>query len=70
MEKEIILYSTGCPKCQILKNKLSDKQIPYIENNNIDDMLQLNISQVPVLSVDGTLYNFRQAVELINKGEI
>lgn len=70
MEKKIILYSTGCPKCQILKNKLSDKQIPYIENNNIDEMLQLNISQVPVLSVDGTLYNFRQAVELINKGEI
>lgn len=70
MEKKIILYSTGCPKCQILKNKLSDKQIPYIENNNIDEMLQLNISQVPVLSVNGTLYSFRQAVELINKGEI
>lgn len=70
MEKKIILYSTGCPKCQILKNKLSDKQISYIENNNIDEMLQLNISQVPVLSVNGTLYSFRQAVELINKGEI
>lgn len=70
MEKKIILYSTGCPKCQVLKNKLKDREIGYTENNNVEEMLRLGVEQVPVLSVDGILYDFRQAIVLINKGEI
>lgn len=65
--REIILYSTGCPKCEVLKKKLSEKDIPYTENNSVDEMLALGITQVPILDNNGTLMDFKAAVEWINK---
>lgn len=62
-----ILYSTGCPKCKILKKKLDDANIVYEENNNVDDMLKLGLEQVPVLFVDGTVFNFDEAVKWIGE---
>lgn len=62
----IILYSTGCPKCKILKQKLDSKAIPYTENNSVEEMLRLDILQVPVLSVDGKLLPFGKANEWLN----
>ena len=53
---KIILYSTGCPKCKVLKHKLEEKGIAYTENNTVDEMLSLGIVQVPVLSVDQLPY--------------
>lgn len=32
----ITLYSTGCPKCKVLKKKLEEKGIKYTENNSVD----------------------------------
>ena len=61
----VILYSTGCPKCTVLKNKLYDKNIKFAENNSVNDMLSLGITQVPVLEVDGTKMNFKEAVNWI-----
>ena len=62
----IIFYSTGCPKCKILKQKLDSKSIQYTENNSVEEMLALGIVQVPVLSVDGALMQFPDAVAWIN----
>lgn len=71
MKNEIILYTTGCPKCQVLKRKLDDRKIIYILNSSVDEMLKLGITQVPVLSIDGQLKNFRESVEWIaNQGGI
>lgn len=66
---EVILYSTGCPKCNVLKKKLNDKNINFTENNDIDIMASLGIEQVPVLSIDGKLMNFTQANTWINERE-
>ena len=63
----VILYSTGCPKCDVLKQKLNGKSIQYTENNSVDEMIALGIAQVPVLSVDGKQLNFSQAVMWINQ---
>lgn len=63
----VILYSTGCPKCNILKKKLDAKSIVYTEENSVDKMLAMGINQVPVLSVDDELLAFVQANEWINK---
>lgn len=62
----IILYSTGCPKCRVLHNKLMDKHIEFVENNSVEDMTELGITQVPVLCVDGNLFEFKDAVAWIN----
>ena len=62
----VVLYSIGCPKCSVLKKKLEANEIEYQESNDVDEMLGLGISQVPVLSVDGELLSFVEANEWIN----
>lgn len=66
MQDNIILYSTGCPRCEVLKSKLNDKAISYTENNSVDEMTALGITQVPILSVNGTMYEFKEAVDWVN----
>ena len=65
--QSIILYSTGCPRCDVLKDKLDTKAISYSINNSVDEMTELRISEVPVLSVNGQLLKFKEAVDWVNK---
>lgn len=67
MDKNIVLYSTGCPRCEILKKKLMMYNIPFEENNSFDEMLNLGIMQVPVLKVDNEYLEFRDANQWINE---
>ena len=62
----VILYSTGCPKCKILKKKLAEKNIDYAENQNVEAMVALGIDQVPVLKIDGEMMNFGKANQWVN----
>ena len=62
----IILYSTGCPKCKVLKSKLDEKGIKYQVNDNIQYMLDKGITTVPVLKVENDLLNFTDAVKWVN----
>ena len=64
---KLILYSTGCPKCNVLKKKMDSKNIKYVECNSISEMEKLNISSVPMLMVNGELMMFKEAVDYINK---
>lgn len=64
--ENIVLYSTGCPRCVVLKKKLDSKGIVYTENNSVDDMVALGISAVPVLSVNTQLMDFSEANEWVN----
>lgn len=66
MTETVVLYSTGCPRCTVLKKKLEDKQISYEEKNSVDEMLELGIMSVPVLSVDGEMMDFVSAVSWLN----
>lgn len=62
----VILYTSGCPKCDILKKKLDDKNIEYSVFNNIDKMIEMGLNEVPVLDVDGKRMNYIEAVKWIN----
>lgn len=66
---EIILYSTNCPKCKILEKKLTEKNIKFTKNNNVIEMSELGIDQVPVLSIDGKMLSFVEANKWINERE-
>ena len=66
---EIILYSTNCPKCKILEKKLTEKNIKFTKNNNVVEMSELGIDQVPVLSIDGKMLSFVEANKWINERE-
>lgn len=66
MNKDIILYSTGCPKCEILKKKMGEKNISYTEINDIDIMNEKNITFVPMLEIEGKLLNYKESVSFVN----
>lgn len=63
---KIILYSTGCPKCQILETKLSQKNIDYEVNNDVDLMQEKGFTTLPMLDIDGKIMDFGNAVKWVN----
>lgn len=69
---QITIYTTNtCPKCQILKKKLKEKNIPFLEETDVNKMLELDILAVPQMKVDNSkLMNFEQAVQWVNKQEV
>jgi len=63
---EVIVYGTGCPKCNVLKKKLGDKNIEFSEVTDVDKMMELGLNSVPYLSIDGVLMDFADAVRWVN----
>ena len=66
----IILYTTGCPRCHVLETKLKQKNIEYVECNDVEEMEKKDISSVPCLDVDGDLMDFGSAVKWVNEQEV
>lgn len=60
-----ILYSTGCPRCKVLKEKLKAANIDYSEISEVDKIMEQGIFTVPVLEVDGVKMDFVTANEWI-----
>lgn len=63
----IILYTTHCPKCNILKAKLDEKNISYTEYDNVEFMKDMGITTVPVLNINNKLLEFKSAVDWVNQ---
>lgn len=63
----IVLYSTNCPKCKVLKSKLEQNNINFIENNDIELMAQKGFTTAPMLEIDSVVYNFKEAVAWIGE---
>lgn len=66
---EIIFYSTHCPRCKVLEQKLKQKNIQYTECNDMEEMENREITSVPCLSVDGNILEFGSAVKWVNEQE-
>lgn len=62
----VILFSTHCPKCNILDKKLKEKNITYTEVNDVDVMTEKGFTTVPMLEVDGTVMDFKEANDWVN----
>jgi glutaredoxin-related protein len=62
----VIFYSTHCPKCNVLKKKLDQKNVAYEEVNDVDVMTQKGFMQAPMLEVDDKVMNFSEATNWIN----
>ena len=67
---KIVLYSTKCPRCKVLEQKLKKKGLEYIEENDVQEMIAMGFKSAPLLSVDGAKpMEFAQAVQWINAQE-
>lgn len=62
----IILYTIGCPQCNVLKTKLDKKNISYTTVTDKNKMREMGLSRLPVLEVDGNIMEFPAANTWIN----
>lgn len=63
---DIILYTTGCPRCKIIEKKLELKGIKFKTNTDEDEMVAIGLTEAPSLCVGGELLGFSDAVAWIN----
>lgn len=63
---KVVLYSTHCPKCNVLTKKLNAKNIVYEEITDVDLMEEKGFTSVPMLEVDGIIMDFKAANDWIN----
>lgn len=65
----IVMYSTHCPKCNVLEQKLNSKNINYGIIDDVNIMIDKGFDFLPVLEVDGKIMEFNEAVRWINEQE-
>lgn len=62
----IVLYTTNCPKCNVLKNKMVSKNVEFSSVTDVKEMLKKGFAQAPMLEVDGIIMDFVEANNWIN----
>lgn len=67
-----ILYTTHCPRCEVLKKKLEQSNIEFVEETDLNTMLDLNIKAAPMLQLEGdkTLLDFSAALKWLKDLEV
>ena len=63
---KVILYTTGCPKCNVLSTKLKSKGVNYDTVEDMDIMVEKGFMQAPMLEVDGEVKDFSEAIKWVN----
>lgn len=63
----VLLYSTGCSRCKILKMKLIQKGVSFDEITNEDAIVAAGVAEIPSLQVDGELMGFMKSVDWVNR---
>jgi len=68
MKTEFTLFTTHCPKCRVLEQKLQSKNLNFDICENTDEMAKLGITSVPVLKINdtGEMLDFYSAVKKVN----
>jgi len=59
----VTLFSTGCPKCNVLKQKLDEKGVQYEVSSDTDKMMELGFMAAPVLQVGEEYMDFSKAIQ-------
>lgn len=61
------LYTTGCPKCRVLKSKLDAAGMEYTTVTDVEEMQRLGLSSAPGLEVDGQILDFTGALKWLRE---
>lgn len=64
----MILYSTSCPQCKVLKDKLDKLQIEYTICSDTNLMIKKGFMSVPILEIDNKIMTFSEALRWLNEG--
>ena len=61
------VYTTpACTRCPILKIKLKQKNIKYVESQDMEEMTARGIRAVPMMEVEGVLMDFGKSIGWVN----
>lgn len=61
----ITLYSTGCPKCKLLKDMLDKSGLEYTECTDVREMTELGLMSAPALAAEGRLMDYTDATQWV-----
>jgi glutaredoxin len=64
---KIILYTTHCPKCKILTEKLDSKNITYEICSDVKTMVAKGFRSAPILEVDNEVFTYLDAINWIKE---
>ena len=64
----MVLYSTGCPRCKVLKMKMEKKGLNFEVSTDIQNLIDKGFQTAPALELDdGEILTFEQAVKYVNE---
>jgi len=66
----VTLFSTNCPKCRVLEQKLNQKNIDFDKDSNMDEVINQGFMSAPVLKINDIYLDFTSAVKWINGQDI
>lgn len=69
MKDDVILYSTGCPRCHVLERKLDDAGIDYTVCTDTTEIEKRGFMSVPVLQVGEKFLDFGRAILWANNSK-
>ena len=59
---KVIFYTNHCPCCEVLRAKLVDAGVSFEIVSDVDQMLAMGITHLPMLSVDNEMMNYPAAL--------
>lgn len=62
----VILYSTHCPRCLVLEEKLEDADVKFSIVEDENAIKDKGFLSAPILEVDGECMDFSKAVKWVN----
>ena len=63
----ITLFSTECPKCKILEQKLNQTNLNYTISDDIQEVINAGFMAAPVLKINDEYYDFGSAIKKIKE---
>lgn len=70
----VTLYSTGCPKCKVLKLKLAKAGITYFEITDIAEInkvcKEIGTDSVPILETPDGTFEFAKAIAWVGEHNV
>lgn len=61
------LYTTHCPKCNVLYKKLESSGIEFETCEDMEELVNKGFKTAPILEVDGRFMEFKQAVDWLKE---
>lgn len=65
----IILYTTHCPMCKMLRLKLDKANIQYEICDDVDLMISKGYKKAPMLEVDGNVMSLKEALTWLEENK-